>query len=66
MRVPFIVYADFESSTSQLSTCQPNADERYTKRYQKRTPSGLCYHIKCFDETLYSQELVTFEKEQRL
>ena len=24
MRVPFIVYADFESFTPQLSTCQPN------------------------------------------
>ena len=32
MRVPFIVYADFESFTPQLSTCQPNPDESYTKR----------------------------------
>ena len=35
MRVPFIVYADFESFTPQLSTCQPNSDKSYTKRYQK-------------------------------
>ena len=27
MRVPFIVYADFESFTPQLSTCQPNPDK---------------------------------------
>ena len=26
-------------------------------------PSGFCYHIKCFDDTLYSQEPVTFVKE---
>ena len=32
MRVPFIVYADFESFTPQLSTCQPNPDKSYTKR----------------------------------
>ena len=63
MRVPFIVYADFESFTTQLSTCQPNPDESYTKRYQKHTPSGFCYHIKCFDDILYSQELVIFVKE---
>ena len=63
MRVPFIVYADFESFTSQLSTCQPNPDERYTKRYQKHTHSGFYYHIKCFDDTLYSQESVIFVKE---
>ena len=63
MRVPFIVYADFESFTPQLSTCQPNPDESYTKRYQKHTPSGFCYHIKCFEDTLYSQEPVIFVKE---
>ena len=38
MLVSFIVYADFESFTPQLSTCQPNPDESYTKRYQKHTP----------------------------
>ena len=63
MRVPFIVYADFESFTPQLSTCQPNPDKTYTERYQKHTFSGFCYHIKCFDGTLYSQEPVTFVKE---
>ena len=63
MRVPFIVYADFESFTPQLSTCQPNPDKSYINRYQKHTPSEFCYHIKCFDDTLYSQEPVTFVKE---
>ena len=42
MRVPFIVYADFKSYTPQLSTCQPNPDKCYTKRYQKHTSSGFC------------------------
>ena len=59
MRVPFIVYGDFDSFTPQLSTCQPNPDECYTKRYQKHTPSGFCYHINCFDD---SQEPVIFCK----
>ena len=63
MSVPFIVYADFESFTPQLSTCQPNPDKNYTKQYQKHILSGFCYHIKCFDDTLYSQRLVTFVKE---
>ena len=62
MRVPFIVYADFESFTSQLSTCQPNPEKSCTKQYQKHIPSGFCYHIKCFDDTLYSQEPVAFVK----
>ena len=63
MRVPFIVYADFESFTPQLSTCQPNPDKNYAKQYQKHIPSGFCYHIKSFDDTLYSQKQVTFVKE---
>ena len=63
MRVPFIVYGDFESLTPQLSTCQSNPDESYIKRYQKHTPSGFCYHIKSFDDTLYSQEPVIFVEE---
>ena len=29
----------------------------------RNTPSGFCYHIKCFDDTLYSQEPVIFAKE---
>ena len=29
MRVPFIVYADFESFTPQLPTRQPNPDNSY-------------------------------------
>ena len=63
MRVPFVVYADFESFTPQLSTCQPNSDKSYTMQYQKHIPTGFCYHIKCFDDTIYSQQPVTFEKE---
>ena len=63
MRVPFIVYADFDSFTPQMSTCQPNPDKSFTKRYQKHTPSEFYYHIKCFDDTLYSQEPATFVKE---
>ena len=46
-----------------MSTCQQNPDTSYTKQYHKRIPSGFCYHIKCFDDTLYSQEPVTFVKE---
>ena len=62
MRVPFTVYADFESFTPQLSTCQPNPEKSYTNQYHKHIPSGFCYHMKCFNDTLYSQQPVTFVK----
>ena len=31
MRVPFIVYADFEAFTKPVDTCQPNPEQSYTK-----------------------------------
>ena len=40
-----------------------NPDKSYTEQYQKHIPSGFCYHIKCFDDTLFSQDPVTFVKE---
>ena len=60
MRVPFIVYADFESFIKPIDTCEPNPKNSYTKQYQKHTPSSFCYYIKCFDDEVYSQNPVTY------
>ena len=53
MRVPFIVYADFESFTEPILTCSPSDDKSYTQQYQKHTPCSYCYYIKCFDDELF-------------
>ena len=42
---------------------QPNPEKSYTNQYQKHIFSGFCYHIKCFDDALYSQQPVTFVNE---
>ena len=63
MRVPLMVYADFESFTLQVSTCHTNPEKSYINQYQKHIPSGFCNHIKCFDDTLYSQQPATFVKD---
>ncbi|XP_065662566.1 uncharacterized protein LOC136085205 [Hydra vulgaris] len=55
MRVPFVVYADFESFIKQIDTCEPNSNESYTKQYQKHIPSSFCYYIKCFDEVFIKE-----------
>ena len=57
------IQIELPEKRTKISTCQPNPEESYTKRYQKHTPSGFCYHIKCFDNTLYYQEPVIFVKE---
>ena len=58
-KVPFIVYADFESFKS-LDTCDPNPEGSYTKQYQKHEPSSFCYFIKCFDDGVYKPKLITY------
>ena len=63
MRVPFVVYADFESFIKPIDTCQPNPNTSYTNKYQKHVPSSFCYFIKCFDDDLYSQDPVMFTAE---
>ena len=63
MRVPFIVYADFESFIKPIDSCLPNGGESYSHQYQKHTPSSFCYYVKCFDDTIYSQKPVVFTAE---
>ncbi|XP_072019741.1 uncharacterized protein [Amphiura filiformis] len=60
--VSFVVYADFESFPKPNQTCQPEVSQKTTK-YQKHEPSGIFYYIKCFDDSVYTQEPVIFTKE---
>ena len=59
MKVPFVVYADFEAFTEEISTCEPNDKKSFTQKYQRHQPSGFCYKIVCFDER-YNQKPVLF------
>ena len=43
LRVPFVIYADFECYTEPIDACQPT--EAATQDYQHHTPSGFCYCI---------------------
>ena len=63
MRVPFVVYADFESFTQRLDTVQPNPENSFTKQYQKHTPSGFCYYIKALDDSVYKSRPVLYTKQ---
>ena len=59
MRVPFVVYADFESFTEKIDTCHDDG-RSFTNRYQKHRPSGFSYFIKCFDDNVFSPKLVKY------
>ena len=63
-KVPFLVYADFESFIKPLDTCDLNPEGSYTKHYQKYEPSSFCYYIKCFiDDEVYKPKLVSYTGE---
>ena len=59
IKVPFVVYADFEAFTEEISSCEPNEKKSFTQKYQKHRPSGFCYKIVCFDEK-YNPKPVLF------
>jgi len=58
MRMPFVVYADFESLVKPIDTCQPDPTKSYTNKYQKHTPSSFCYKIVSSDNI--NQDLVIY------
>ena len=62
-KVPFIIFADFESYIKLLHLCKPNPQSSYTKQYQKHEPSSFCYYIKCFDDEVYKPKLVSYTGE---
>ena len=62
-KVPFIIYADFESYIKPIHSCNPNPKNSYTKKYQKHEPSSYCYFIKCFDDEVYKPKLVSYTGE---
>lgn len=44
-RVPFVIYADFESLTRPIESCQPSPNGPYTEAYQKHEPVSFCYYV---------------------
>ena len=59
IKVPFVVYADFEAFTEEIPISEQNEKFSFTQKYQKHKPSGFCFKIVCFDER-YNQKPVLF------
>ena len=47
--LPFVIYADFESFTIPINTCQPNPEKSFTQSYQKHEPNSFCIVLKTLD-----------------
>ena len=53
MRVPFVIYADFEAITEKIDSCTPNPEKSYTEQYQEHKPSGSFYYVKYSNDENY-------------
>ena len=62
IKVPFVVYADFEAFTEEIPISEQNERSSFTQKYQRHKPSGFCFKIVCFDER-YNQKPVLFRAE---
>ena len=58
MRVPFVIFADFEAVTEKIDSAPPNPEKSYTEKYQKHTPSGFCYYVKKDGAENYAEPVV--------
>ncbi|GFY57221.1 c2H2-type domain-containing protein [Trichonephila inaurata madagascariensis] len=45
LKIPFVVYADFECVTRKTDTFCPNPNFSFTNIYEKHVPIGFCYFI---------------------
>ena len=65
MKVPFVIYADFEAFTQKLDDDKPrDNNSSYTAQYEKHSPTGFCYYIKCsFNESYDRKVLYTKRSE---
>ena len=62
-RVPFAIYADFESFLKPISGCNPNPEISSTTKYQIHEPISFSYYIKCFEDTVCDLEPRTYTGE---
>ena len=52
MKLPFVIYADFECLLEKLSTCINNRNESSTIKINKHTPSSYSIFTHCsFDKS---------------
>ena len=59
LKVPFVIYADFESITQPIEQVQREETKSYTDHYQLHMPCGYVYKVVCTDEQ-YTKDTVVY------
>ena len=50
LKVPFVIYADFESLTVPINSASNNDNKSKTEAYQHHTPCGFAYKVVCCED----------------
>ena len=59
LKVPFVIYADFESITQPIDRAQMDETRSYTDHYQLHAPCGYAYKVVCIDDE-YTKDTVVY------
>ena len=46
LKIPFVIYADFECMLQKIQTCQQSDETSYNNAYQKQAPNNFAYYVK--------------------
>ena len=49
LRLPFVIYANFESVLHKQDSHEPSLSKSFTTQYQQHVPCGSCIYMKCSD-----------------
>ena len=63
-KVPFVIYADFESILEKVQGCKPYDEKSYTEAYQKHTDCGYGYKVVCCYDDNYSKPIKIYRGEK--
>ena len=50
LKVPFVIYTDFESLTEPINSASKNDNKCYIEAYQHRTHCGFAYKVVCCED----------------
>jgi len=62
MRVPYIIYADFEALNISIEGCAGNPEKSYTRQIAKKVPCSYCYVVARSDDVAKDPVLYRGEK----
>ena len=58
MKIPFVIYADFESLIEKVTSCQPNPQLSSTTHKQKHKACGYSYVVVCSNDKYFKFPVV--------